>query len=929
MRTADNALNITPTGTTDSIFWVRMAESDGSFTEGVLISIRVQPATCPYKGADLVAGTCKLRTEGARNWVAQVADGRDGQTYPIVLMPDGQWWLARNLSYMDGLNKAVNAGQPSTIQSGNWDVYKGWYWCPNESSNTLSGTDAECVKWGVLYPWQTLMSEDGIGTTNAATEAIPSTVRGVCPMGWHVPSAPEMWRMMDCVEGNCETNVYSAAPANWVGAVAGNHLRSNSTFNIYTGIPSHDSYGFTAQAAGYRNNTYVGGALRTDAYYWLASNRDINEASVAVFNYSRTGAYSARNHNKYHGFAVRCVSDGVAGYPPVTTAPAEIQSSMIISGTDAAGNNGANVTLTAVGGMVENGATYEWGTGTSVGVGVIAGATGESITRQVNATSNSYWVRRVSPTTGATAGVTTTIPTQPCLYTGAGLEAGTCGLSAENNRWEAAIRDTRALGNNQVYPIAQVGTDNRWWTMRALRYGTCAPVTGSDLDASFGAGARCIECNDGKNGIYFYNNVAFHTGAAFADNTTTQGICPAGWHLPGYTEVQQQLTSVSGAAFGVNEQNVCSYANTSAIRCMGNTNMHYYLSTGRIFYWSSGINLYIEAGVSARSESFAVRCVYGGGVNSSVSPSYIMGPDLLLSGRTARLEAIGATVVAGGVYQWSSTPDFSAILASGAAASVYTTPALNANATYYVRIMDSNGVPTGTKSIAITIAACPYTGSDLVAGSCTNRATGWQNFTASVWSGGAAARANDRAQYPIVRMPNGQWWFARNLEWTGAAAGTVGYWYQQDAKASATRHATYNQRYYDVQELGGSNSDPYTETQGPCPDGWHVASYNDWVYNLTVFPNTEQGRRGIACPNDDGYSQHFSDGTAATDTYGFCLQSDGGGYWDNAWRLETTGVYLHFWTSGSYHRRGKNAANGWDNHVSGNRSQRTPVRCVR
>ena len=101
--------------------------------------------------------------------------------------------------------------------------------------------------------------------------------------------------------------------------------------------------------------------------------------------------------------------------------------------------NGASTTLSAVGATLGTGATYEWGTGSTVGSSPIAG-TGSSITVTPTATT-SYWVRvtgTTSPCATTTDGVTTSVtvnalPTAVTVSGGGAICAGTSAtLTADN-----------------------------------------------------------------------------------------------------------------------------------------------------------------------------------------------------------------------------------------------------------------------------------------------------------------------------------------------------------------------------------------------------------------------------------------------------------------------------------------------------------------
>ncbi|MBQ2575432.1 MAG: hypothetical protein II575_14570, partial [Bacteroidales bacterium] len=112
---------------------------------------------------------------------------------------------------------------------------------------------------------------------------------------------------------------------------------------------------------------------------------------------------------------------GVSQTVTLNTAPTAPTS---ISGSDAV-CSGSYVDLSASGGDNGSGATYQWGTGTTVGSNIISGQTSSSIRVTPTGSSTTYWVRRVgnSACTGNTNGVTkavtvNTAPTAPTSISG-------------------------------------------------------------------------------------------------------------------------------------------------------------------------------------------------------------------------------------------------------------------------------------------------------------------------------------------------------------------------------------------------------------------------------------------------------------------------------------------------------------------------------
>jgi uncharacterized protein (TIGR02145 family) len=220
---------------------------------------------------------------------------------------------------------------------------------------------------------------------------------------------------------------------------------------------------------------------------------------------------------------------------------------------------------------------------------------------------------------------------------------------------------------------------------------------------------------------------------------------------------------------------------------------------------------------------YVVRCVRQ---PNSTAPTGIEATNTYVaSGRSTTLTATGATLGGSFVsYQWSADAGFSAILSASASY----TPAPTATTTYHVRVLDAGGVATPPASITITVGACPYTGSDLVAGSCVQRPAGAQNWEARIadarvpgaadmGTGAAGTPGASRRVYRIVQMPagvNGQklWWLAHNLSYVPAAADNASWLYPN---GEAANHTAYGLLY--------RQQDEYL-----CPAGWRAPQYLEW-----------------------------------------------------------------------------------------------------
>ncbi|MDR3133104.1 MAG: hypothetical protein LBU42_03675, partial [Prevotellaceae bacterium] len=80
---------------------------------------------CIYTGSDLhidATHLCQQRTSGAKNWQVYIKDNRDSKIYRVIQMPNGEWWLADYLDY-------IQSGITTLVYDG-LRYYKSWPTCP-------------------------------------------------------------------------------------------------------------------------------------------------------------------------------------------------------------------------------------------------------------------------------------------------------------------------------------------------------------------------------------------------------------------------------------------------------------------------------------------------------------------------------------------------------------------------------------------------------------------------------------------------------------------------------------------------------------------------------------------------------------------------------------------------------------------------------
>jgi uncharacterized protein (TIGR02145 family) len=308
---------------------------------------------------------CSFTAGTATSATATFTDPRDGKRYKTVVMPDGKTWFAQNLNYTKDLTYNAYSYEANGKQftlNGNGTPAIGSYWCPpprywvngSATSPVASGSEADCRTYGALYTWETAMMVDGkyademkMSSTwdeswvsgNYNVSGAPSSTpnadknnarggnsvkgggRGICPVGWHVPTELEWAIMLDKVEGDGTGSAFINQPdIGWWGSDAGEKLKSTGTFThsdsdpgtgtwLGNGVTGTDLYGFGAVPAGSRRfNGVLFNYQGVYASFWTCSVSESNNSWYYQFaaSYAQVNRF---NSMRSHGFSVRCIKD--------------------------------------------------------------------------------------------------------------------------------------------------------------------------------------------------------------------------------------------------------------------------------------------------------------------------------------------------------------------------------------------------------------------------------------------------------------------------------------------------------------------------------------------------------------------------------------------------------------------------------------------
>ena len=245
----------------------------------------------------------------------------DGLSYDIVTLPDGNKWMSEPLAYIP-LGLSVSEDPASG---------KIWYPYSSDGTNITVLKDAASIKAnGYLYSYDAIFGlkswdEAALAAlTDDAIAADPTMVQGICPNGWHIPSAAEYYEL--CGAGNKPYDtenpdaafwssdvdyapVLNAYNAGWLDTTPGylfngayNKLiasASNCTVESFYGMHSM-SYWASSTYHNYSSNSYKFWGMMTT---FTLSKYPLGRLSIADIIACNT---SSGYHN---GVSVRCLKD--------------------------------------------------------------------------------------------------------------------------------------------------------------------------------------------------------------------------------------------------------------------------------------------------------------------------------------------------------------------------------------------------------------------------------------------------------------------------------------------------------------------------------------------------------------------------------------------------------------------------------------------
>lgn len=230
--------------------------------EGVILDRR---AVDPSSAADLSIQIDTAGVEGAL-WrrdrtFGLLRDARDGRTYRTLAVGN-RTWMAENLDHQ----------------------------APGLVTPWVAGSIDSGMKYGRLYTWTQALALADSCVNRACSTLVRVAPRGICPMGWHVPSEDDWDSLASAVGGNL---------------VAGLHLRSMGGWK--KGAKGTDSLGIRLLGAGRRDTDGAHRYQSTDGYFWTRTENSRFDAVQK--NLTDDADYLFQGTGKTDAFAVRCIAD--------------------------------------------------------------------------------------------------------------------------------------------------------------------------------------------------------------------------------------------------------------------------------------------------------------------------------------------------------------------------------------------------------------------------------------------------------------------------------------------------------------------------------------------------------------------------------------------------------------------------------------------
>lgn len=254
----------------DQLRYIGYASNDTAMFSGVILHL---PTSSTTRTFTFFGATCPD---------APTVMDTDGNVYPVVRIGD-QCWMGTNLRtahYSDG------SAIPNVTSNSEWlQVGAAGAWSNYENSAVHGSV------YGKLYNWY------------AAVDP-----RGVCPIGWHVPTDAE-WKLLETTLGMPAAELNSAGMRGEVQSIGG-RLKSTALWNAPNAGATNET-GFSGLPGGTRGGFSEGTFYNLGSHGEWWTSTDAGEFNFAWRRQLRHFYAGIRRFSYYKasGYCIRCLRD--------------------------------------------------------------------------------------------------------------------------------------------------------------------------------------------------------------------------------------------------------------------------------------------------------------------------------------------------------------------------------------------------------------------------------------------------------------------------------------------------------------------------------------------------------------------------------------------------------------------------------------------
>jgi uncharacterized protein (TIGR02145 family) len=259
------------------------AQSERYCDLAITKDVEVLDCTAPGSTVTFTAfNPCSNATTGDYWHLTDMRELNNIQTYKVKKLPDGRIWMVQDMKFGDKCDKTTFTGS-TRDQTGNVTTLtdKTYY---GDCSN-IRGTSTPPDR-GYFYDWAAVLNKSGAfnGSTSnvgcAGTGSSVNACQGICPGGWHIPTADPAGEFTALKAAIVDTNLCPPATCG---------------YTICEGV------------RGGWINTSGGLSYTFQNHYTSSSMYSATEMFIAYLDTSINASYHNQDSVKQYGYRLRCV----------------------------------------------------------------------------------------------------------------------------------------------------------------------------------------------------------------------------------------------------------------------------------------------------------------------------------------------------------------------------------------------------------------------------------------------------------------------------------------------------------------------------------------------------------------------------------------------------------------------------------------------